>query len=90
MLELRIALDGIDYDTLIPTLIPMVIKNPIAAKAALTAYKMKTAKLSQAERDALAVKMLNENKNKILTVLNEKAAVKGVKGYVVGFDADVM
>ena len=90
MLELRIALDGIDYDTLIPTLIPMMIKNPIAAKAALAAYKIKTAKLSQSERDALAVQLLTDNKNKILTTLNQKVADKGIKGYVVGFDADVL
>ena len=90
MLELRIALDGIDYDTLIPTLIPMMIKNPIAAKAALAAYKIKTAKLSQSERDALAVQLLTDNKNKILTTLNQKVADKGIKVYVVGFDADVL
>lgn len=90
MIELRIALDGIDYDTLIPTLLPMIIKNPIASKAALAAYKLKTAKLSQSEKDALAVQLLTDNKNKILTTLNEKVADKGIKGYVIGFDADVM
>ena len=90
MLELRIALDGIDYDTLIPTVLPLIIKNPIAAKAALVAYKAKTANLSQSKRDALAVKLLTDNKNKILSTLNEKVADKGIKGYVVGFDADVL
>ena len=90
MIELRIALDGIDYDTLIPALLPMVIKNPLAAKAALAAYKIKTANLSQPERDALAVKLLTDNNNKILTTLNSKVADKGIKGYVVGFDADVL
>lgn len=90
MLELRIALDGIDYDTVIPTLIPMVIKNPIAAKAALAAYKLKASKLSQSERDALAAKILTEHKNKILTALNEKISDKGIRSYVVGFDADVL
>ena len=90
MLELRIALDGIDYDTLIPVLIPMVIKNPIAAKAAKAAYKVKTANLSQKEKDALAVKLLTDNKNKVLTTLNEKVADKGIKGYIIGFDADVL
>ena len=90
MVELRLALDGIDYDTLVPMLLPMVIKNPIAAKAAMTAYKIKTANMSQSERDALAVKLLTDNKNKILTALNEKVADKGVKGYVIGFDADVL
>jgi len=90
MLELRIALDNIDYDTLIPTVLPMIIKNPIAAKAALAAYKLKTANLSQSERDALAAKLLTDNKNKILTVLNEKVSEKGIKGYITGFDADVL
>lgn len=90
MIELRIAIDGIDYDTLIPAVLPMIIKNPIAAKAALAAYKVKTANLSQSEKDALAVKLLTDNKNKILTTLNEKVSDKGVKGYVIGFDADVL
>ena len=90
MIELRIALDGIDYDTLIPKLLPMVIKNPIAAKAALTAYKLKTAKMTQREKDALAVQLLTDNKNKVLSTLNEKIADKNVKGYLLNFDADII
>ena len=90
MLELRIALDGIDYDTLIPMIIPVIIKNPIAAKGALAAYKLKTKNMPQNERDALAAKLLSDNKDKILAVLNSKIADKGVKGYVVGFDADLL
>ena len=89
MIELRITLDEIDYDTLIPTLIPILIKNPIAAKAALVAYKLKTAKLPQNERDVLAVQLLNDNKNKIVTKLSEKAANKGIKCSIVDFDASV-
>lgn len=90
MIELRIALDGINYDTLIPKLIPIAIKNPIAAKAALAAYKLKASKLSQKEKDALAVKLLTDNKNKILTTLNGKITEKGIIGYILGFDADLI
>ena len=90
MIELRIAVDGIDYDSLVPMLLPMIIKNPIAAKTALAAYKIKTANLSQKEKDALAVKLLTDNKNKILTTLNGKISDQGVNGYVIGFDADLM
>ena len=90
MIELRLGLDGIDYDSLVPVLLPLIIKNPIAAKAALTAYKIKTANLSQKEKDALAVKLLTDNKNKVLTTLNQKVADKGVKGYIVAFDADLL
>ena len=90
MLELRIALDGIDYDTLIPSLVPLVIKNPIAAKAALAAYKVKTHKMTKAEKDALAVQLLTDNKNQIITKLNSKISDKGITGYIVGFDADVL
>ena len=90
MIELRIALDGIDYDTLIPTLLPLVIKNPIATQAALTAYKFRTAKMTQREKDAVVVQLLSDNKNKILSTLNEKVSDKGIKGYLLNFDADII
>lgn len=90
MLELRIDIDQTDYDTLIPMLIPLLIKNPIAAKTALAGYKLKTMGMTQKDKDAFAAKMLSDNKNKIITTLNSKISEKGVKGYVVGFDADVL
>ena len=90
MIELRIALDGINYDTLIPKLIQFTIKNPIASQAALAAYNAKASKLSQKEKDALAVKLLTDNKNKILTTLNGKISDKGIIGYILGFDADLL
>ena len=67
-----------------------MIKNPLAAKAALTAYKLKTKNMTQQEKDALAVKLLTDNKAKVLSFLNSKIADKGITGYVTGFDADVL
>ena len=87
MLELKIMLDGIDYDTLMPTLIPLMIKNPIAAKAALAAYKLKTCNMSPTEKDALAAKLLTDNKGQVITKLNGKLSAKGIIGQIVDFDA---
>lgn len=90
MIELRIDIDQIDYDTVIPTLLPKVIKNPIASKAAMVGYKAKTKNMTKEEKDAFAAKILSDNKNSILTALNSKLSDNGIRGYVVGFDADII
>lgn len=90
MIELKLALEQLDYDALVPKLIPLIIKNPIASKAALTAYRAKTKNMSQKEKDAFAARLLSDNKNKIMTALNSKISENGIVGYIVGFDADIL
>ena len=88
MLELRISLDGVDYDTLIPKIIPFIIKNPLAAKAVLSAYKIKTHNMTQSEKDAFAAQLLNDNRNKIIDKLQLKLSDNGIKDSKIQFEAD--
>lgn len=90
MIELKIALEQVDYDSLVPKLIQMIVKNPVTAKASLLAYKAKTKNMTQKEKDAFASKLLSDNKNKIMTALNSKISESGIVGYIVGFDADML
>lgn len=90
MLELKLDIDGIDYKSLIPVIIPMIIKNKIAAKAAMFAIEIKLKTMSNDEKNAFAVKFLEEHKNHIIEALNEYIKNKGITGYICNFDADII
>ena len=82
MLEFKICISDLDYDSLIPILIPMVIKNKIAAKGAQFAASAKIKNMSQDERDAFAASFLTEHKDKILSGVASLLEKKGISGSV--------
>ena len=90
MIEFKIDVDGIDYKSLIPTVVPMVIKNKIAAKAAIFTIETKLRGKTETEKNAFVVNYLQEHKNKIIEALNEKVKGTGITGYVCNFDADII
>ena len=90
MINLSLNVDGIDYSSLIPVLVPMVIKNKLAAKAAQFTIEAKLKTMSEREKNAFVVNFLHEHKNQIIENLNEFVKEKGVKGYICNFDADIL
>ncbi len=90
MVELKLNIDGIDFVSLIPVLMPMVIKNKIAAKAAQLTIELKLKNMSDQEKNACVVNFLHEHKNQIIESLNEFVKNKGVKGFICNFDADIL
>ncbi len=90
MLELRLNIEGIDYSSLIPVLVPMIIKNKIAAKAATFTVEAKLKAMSEQEKNVYVLNFLHEHKNQIIENLNEFVKSKGVKGYICNFDADIL
>lgn len=90
MIELHIDLDGIDYEKAIPTIVPLIIKNPLAAKAAQLALLSKFKNKSQDEKNALFVNFINEHKNKIIKTTNEKVNENGTLGYLCNVSADII
>ena len=87
MIELKFTLDNIDYETLLPIIIPIVIKNPLASKAALVAARAKLKNMSPSERDIYVSNLLSGNKDRILSALNAKVAAKGIKGEITSLSA---
>ncbi len=90
MINFSINVDGIDYSSLIQVLVPTVIKNKFAAKAARFTIEAKLKNMSEQEKNAYVVNFLNENKNHIIENLNEFVKNKGVKGYICNFNADIL
>lgn len=90
MIEIKLDIDGIDYDTVIPVIVPMLIKNKIAAKAAISAASIVIKNKSQRERNETAVKTIKDRKNKIIELCNKELKEKGIKGYVCNIDADII
>ena len=90
MIEIRINFDKADYDTVIPAVAELFIKNPIARKAAIIALKSKIKNKTQSERDAILVNFINENKSKILEKANCKAKDIGIVGYLCNIDASLL
>ncbi len=90
MIELKLDMDGIDYASLIPVIVPMIIKNKIAAKAATLTLSSKLKTMSEQDKNAFVVGFLEEHKNRIIENLNDYVKSKGVKGYICNFDADIL
>lgn len=90
MIELKLDLTGIDYNSLISAIIPMIIKNKLAAKAAQLTALSKLKNMSEQEKNIYVVKLLMEHKNHIIEKLNEYIKIKGVNGYICNFDADII
>ncbi len=86
MLEFKIDISDLDYDSLIPLLVPLVIKNKIASKGAQLAVSAKIKNMSQDERDAFAASFLMEHKEKILSGVASLLDKKGIKGKVRGLE----
>lgn len=90
MINLSLSVDKIDYSSLIPVLVPMVIKNKLAAKAAQFTIEAKLKTMSEQEKNAFVVNFLHEHKNQIIENLNEFVKDKGIKGFICNFDADIL
>ena len=90
MIELKLDLTGIDYNSLIPIIVPMIIKNKLAAKAASFTIEAKLKSMSEQEKNAFVVNFLQEHKNQIIESLNELVKNKGVTGYICNFDAGII
>ena len=90
MIEIKLDIDGIDYDTLIPKIVPMIAGTGLKGKALEMAVKTKIKNLSQNERNALVVSLINDNKNKIIETLNKKVSDLGIKGYICNVDSDIV
>ncbi len=90
MIEFKIDMDGIDYNSLVNVLVPMVIKNNIAAKAAMFTINLKLKTMSENQKNAFVVNFIEEHKNQMIENLNEAIKKKGVKGYICNFDADII
>ncbi len=88
MLEFKITVSDLDYDILIPSLIPMLIKNKIAAKAAQLAIMTKIKNMNQQERDAYVASFLSEHKGKILDGAASMLDKKGIKGNIKAFEVN--
>lgn len=90
MIEIKLNFDKADYDTIIPVVAELFIKNPIARKGAILALKTKIKNKTQSERDAILVNFINEHKNKILEGANKKATEAGMVGYLCNIDASIL
>ena len=90
MIELKLCFNGIDYNSLISVIIPMVIKNKLAAKAAQLTAASRLKKMTEQEKNAYAVKFLEEHKNLIIENLNEYVKSNGVTGYICNFAAGII
>ena len=90
MIELRLTLDGIDYEELLPLLVPAIIKKPVAAKATVIGAKAFLKTKTQSERDAFAAKILLDHKERIIASLNAKLEKKGIKGKIKDIDTKAL
>lgn len=90
MIEFKLDLTGIDYNSLIPIIIPMIIKNKLAAKAARFTVEAKLKNKTEQDKNAFAVKFLEEHKNQIIESLNEYIKKQGVTGYICNFNAEIL
>lgn len=90
MIQINIDIDGIDYEKAVPVIVPLIISNPIAAKAAQLALLTKFKNKSQSERNAMFVNFINEHKNKIIKTCNEKVNENGTLGYLCNVSADMI
>ena len=90
MIELHIDIDGIDFENAISVIVPLIIKNPIAAKAAQLSLLAKFKNKSQSERNMMFVNFINEHKNKIIKTTNEKVNEIGTLGYLCNISADLI
>ena len=90
MLELKLDIDGIDYNSLIKIIMPLLIKNKIAAKTATITIEMMLKTMSEREKNTYAVNFINENKNKITEILNDYAKNKGIRGNICNCEAKII
>ena len=90
MLRISVDLDALDYEKAIPLIVPMFIKNGIAAKAAETMLLSKIKNKTRSEQNAMLVNFINEHKNKIIKKVNDKANENGTVGYLCNVSADIL
>ena len=82
MIKLELTIDEINYKTLIPKLVPLIIKNKLASKTAQFAVSAKLNSLNDSERDKFVASFLNDHQDKILEKINSIAAEKGIDAVI--------
>ncbi|MBQ0037078.1 MAG: hypothetical protein KBS74_00210 [Clostridiales bacterium] len=99
MIEVRILVDSVDYDSVAELLVPMVAEN-LEAKgglmgklvgskkefAANTARKV-LGKMSQDKKNELVVDLINKKRNLLKSKIGEAMANKGIKAKICSISA---
>lgn len=101
-MEIKIKIDNVDYDALADLMMPMLIdhlsndKDDVVTRLMLlsqgfteSAVKKLLARMSQEKKDELLVKLINKNKPKIMGMLMDMAASKGIRVSVNDVEASV-